>query len=292
MRLAIALVSLLALTACSAPRAQQADVAANLEQVKAAQPSAGAVDCTEGKEPWRAQGPPKRGGTLSMAITGFEDGLETGTARMQQQNSLLQFRYCFPLDGAVVPGLAKSWDVSADGLTWTLKLRDDVKWHNKPPMNGRPFVAADVAWAIDWQLKNGNERVWWEPVTFSSPDPHTVVLRLKEADADFVGKLAAGTNVMRPKEVWEQYNDFKNYTSGTGAFMVKSYNPELLVLEPNPGYYEKGIDGKPLPYVGEVRVNRFADYAAELAAIRAGLADHTSVFGFRKLDADACFRPT
>ena len=52
MRLTIVLIALLALTtACAAPRAQQDDFAANLEQVKAAQPAASSIDCTEGKEP-------------------------------------------------------------------------------------------------------------------------------------------------------------------------------------------------------------------------------------------------
>lgn len=279
---------LLLLAACAAPQPAAEDAAANVEQVKAASQAPAGVDCTEGKEPWRAQRQPKRGGILIMATTGFADALETATARMQIQNSLLQGRFCFPLDGAVVPSLAKSWEISPDGLIWTLKLREDVKWHNKPPMNGRPLTSADVAWTAEWQLKAGNERVWWEPVTVSAPDAHTVVLRLKEIDADFLGKLAAGTNVIRPKEVWEQSGDFKTGTSGTGAFMVKSYTPDqVLVLEANPAYYEKGSDGKPLPYVDEVRVTAFADPAAEFAALRSGQADHTSVFGVRKLDADA-----
>ena len=280
---------LVALTACAAPRSPEAaDPAANPEQVKAAGQGGAGVDCTEGKEPWRAQGPPKRGGALVMASTGFADGLETATSRMQIQNSLLQGRFCFPLDGAVVPSLAKSWEASSDGLSFSLKLRDDVKWHNKPPMNGRRFTSADVAWTIEWQLKNGNERVWWEPVTHSEPDAATVVLRLREPDADFIGKLAAGSNVIRPREVWDQAGDYKVATSGTGGLMVKSYTPDqVLVLEANPDYYEKGIDGKPLPYVSEVRINALADPAAEVAALRSGQADHSSVFGIRKLDADA-----
>ena len=45
----------------------------------------------------------------------------------------------FRQTGAIVPGLASSWQVSADGLTITFTLRDDVLWHD-----GRPFSAADV----------------------------------------------------------------------------------------------------------------------------------------------------
>lgn len=292
MRLLFALTLLL--TACAAPTAREA-VTENPEQVKS-QGQATAAQCQEGKEPWRATTPPKRGGTFTIAANDIQDLDATGS-QMQTRNGLLVGRGCFPSDSAVAPALAKSWQVSTDGLTWTLPLRNDVKWHDKPPVNGRGFTSADVAWNIEYHKKGGiaagqNLRSWWENVAHEEPDPYTVVLRLKDPDADFGGKLASGVNIMIPKEILEQPGgDLKAVNIGTGALMVKSFNPQnLLVLEANPAYYEKGVDGKPLPYVDEVRVNRFGEYAAELAALRAGLIDSTSTFGLTKLDSDAILK--
>lgn len=285
---------LLLLAACAAPTAREA-VPENPEQVKSAG-QATAAQCEDGKEPWRAQTAPKRGGVFTIAANDIPDLDSTGT-QLQVRNGLLVGRGCFPSDGAVAPALAKSWQVSQDGLTWTLPLRNDVKFHDKPPVNGRQFTSADVAWNIEYHKKGGiaaqqNLRAWWENVAYETPDAYTVVLKLKDPDADFGGKLASGVNLMIPKEITETPGgDLKFVNIGTGALMVKSFQPgNLLVLEPNPAYFEKGVDGKPLPYVDEVRVNRFGEYAAELAALRAGLIDSTSTFGLTKLDSDAILK--
>ena len=75
---------------------------------------------------------------------------------------------------------------------------------------------------------------------------------------------------------------------GTGAWMVKDFKPnQEMVLEPNPNYWEMGEDGKRLPYMTEIRGPMFSDYAAELAAMRAGRIDTNTLSGLRKLDADA-----
>ena len=47
------------------------------------------------------------------------------------------------------PELAKSWERSPDGLTYTFQLREDVKWQNVAPLNARPFVADDVKFAFE-----------------------------------------------------------------------------------------------------------------------------------------------
>src|ERR687889_823043 len=45
--------------------------------------------------------------------------------------------------------LAEAWKVSEDGKTYTFTLRPDARWHNKPPMNGRPVTGQDVAWSFE-----------------------------------------------------------------------------------------------------------------------------------------------
>jgi len=170
-----------------------------------------------------------------------------------------------------------------------LKLREDVKWQDRPPVNGRSFTSADVGWMIDLQQREGVLRSYWENVTHVEPDQYTVVLRMPEPDADFLGRLGNPSNLMMPREVREQYGDFKTVAIGTGAFMlvdVKQAQGEVL-LRANPAYRDKGEDGKPLPYIDEVRSIGFADYTAQLAALRAGQIDTTYTQGLRRLDSDA-----
>src|SRR5581483_5173961 len=110
--------------------------------------------CSPGQEWWRTAGAPKRGGTFTFGSkANVIDNLDptapgNAAALAQVYETLLQKRGCWDDDTAVSPMLAKSWQVSPDGLTWTLALRDDVKWHDLPPVNGRAFTSEDAAWSI------------------------------------------------------------------------------------------------------------------------------------------------
>src|SRR5581483_11634325 len=107
-----------------------------------------------------------------------------------------------------IPALATSWSVSPDGTTWTLPLRPNARWQDLPPVNGRPFTSADVAWMVDHQQRGGILRAYWTSVTVETPDPHTVVFRTKQPDADFLSKLSEARNAMAPHEVAERDGDF------------------------------------------------------------------------------------
>ena len=85
--------------------------------------------------------------------------------------------------GKYVGDLAKEWSVSDDGLTWTFKLHDNVKWHD-----GTPLTAEDVAWAInavmadpDGWATTSNYVAGFKEVT--APDPQTVVITLTSRSA-------------------------------------------------------------------------------------------------------------
>lgn len=256
-----------------------------------------ARQCDPGNEHWRSPGPPMRGGTFVWAkqSVGAQhlDVSVPGGANSQDlpqvYGRLVRARACSYEDTVLEPDLAKSWQVSGDGLIWTLKLRDDVKWHNKPPVNGRPFTAADVVWTIDLQKKEGALRSVWEKVSHEAPDGSTLVLRLREPDADFLGgTLGDRVFFILPKEVKEQIGDFKGVAVGTGPYMLKEHKANLsTTFERNPNWGEMGADGKPLPYIDEIQLIVFGDYTAEVAAMRAGLLDLNRVQGFTKLDADA-----
>ena len=283
----------------TAPAVKEAPPAAKepppaAQDAAAAKPatSAAASQCEPGKEFWRAAGPPKRGGVIVRS-----GGLESidptravgwGDAGTQVYNTLLETRGCRYGDPVMAPSLAKSWEISPDGLTYTLKLQPNAKWHNLPPVNGRPFTSADVAWSIEHHRSGTVARSLWDGVTHEEPDPQTVVLKLQQPDADFLGKLGHYQNVMLAHEVKEQFGDFSQVAVGTGAFMLKEYKPDQeIITVRNPDYWEMGADGQPLPYVDGVRSLLFQDYNAEVAAFRGAQIDYTGTFGMLKLEADA-----
>ncbi len=297
--------SLLALVhaACSAPAARDASTPAGAPAEQAA-PQVGslmdqkkALQCEAGKEHWRTAGAPKRGGVFRFPETSpnldiTAPGFGGRNLTPQVYEFLVKPRACYYEDIVMIPGLAKSWQVSPDGLTWTLKLRDDVKWQNLPPVNGRPFTAADVAWMIDYQKSGAGLRSYWEAVDHQEPDQYTVVLKLREPDADFLGKLGYDSNVMAPREVKEQLGDYKTTAVGTGAFQLKEYKSgDQVLLERNPAYHEKGADGQALPYIDQIQVLQIPDYAAQLAAFRSGqILMNPSSGGFMKSDNDELLR--
>src|SRR5690349_4744030 len=101
----------------------------------------------------------------------------------------------------VVGDLAESWEFSADKLTLTFKLRQGVKWHNKPPVNGRDFDAAAVV--ANWQryeAKGGNRAANANAanpnaqiLSVSAPDARTVVYKLKESTSFILHRFATMT---------------------------------------------------------------------------------------------------
>ena len=248
--------------------------------------------CEPGKGAWRAGATPQRGGILRRAY--LEPGHLDVSAPSQHPGAIPQVygqlvrpRGCFFEDVVMAPGLARSWQVSPDGLTWTFKLRDDIRWHNRPPVNGRPFTSADVAWTIEYVKRSGGGlRSYWQEIGHAEPDPHTVILQLKEPQADFLGRLGDHQNVILPREVQDQYGSFKAVAIGTGPFMLKEYRPnQAILVERNPDWPDKGADGQQLPYIDAVHSVILGDYAAEVAAMRAGQLDIGP--SFRKADFDA-----
>ena len=216
------------------------------------------------------------------------DGLAPGRGNplAQVNQGLFELRGCYYEDNAVVPRLAKSWTVDPDGLTWTIKLQEGANWHDRPPVNGRRFTSADVAWTVEQQQKGGRLRTYWIDVTHAEPDAATVVFKLQKPDADFLAKLGHHENRMYAREIAEQLGDFKAVAIGTGPLMLEAYTPgQDSTLKKNPKYYLNGTDGKPLPYLDEVRSVALGDSVAELVALRTGQLDHSTALGLRPTDA-------
>ena len=131
-----------------------------------------------------------------------------------------------PTDFSILPDLAEKWTVSKDGKVYTFSLRKGVKFHNKPPVNGREVTADDVKYSLERFMAKSGFRDRFEPVTgIEVVDRHTVKITLKEPYAPFLNHLANPSYcAILPREAEEKFKDFNNPDAviGTGPFVLKS----------------------------------------------------------------------
>ena len=148
--------------------------------------------------------------------------------------------------GKFIPNLAaeiptvENGGVSKDGLTWTIKLRPDVLWHD-----GAPFTADDVAFTLDVILnpkvtvrsREGHEHV----EHYATKDDHTIEIKLKDSFAPYLVSWQK-TSVI-PKHILSTVPDiniapFNTNPVGTGPFKFKErVAGSYIAFEPNPKYH-------------------------------------------------------
>ena len=88
--------------------------------------------------------------------------------------------------------LAEAWQVGQDGTTYSFRLRPDTRWHNRPPLNGRPLIAQDVVWSFERFMKVSPQRAAFDIVAaVSAPDDRTVQFSLKDVYAPFEAAIGA-----------------------------------------------------------------------------------------------------
>jgi peptide/nickel transport system substrate-binding protein len=190
----------------------------------------------------------------------------------------------FPIEG----DLAESWTQTGD-TSYVFKLRRGVRWHPKPPVNGRALTADDVKYTYDrfLALKGNPNRVMLEAIDrVEALDRHTVRFALKEPYAWFLDALAGTTTWIVPREVVEQHGDLKRAETciGTGPWMLERYQPNVrLSWARHPHYFRTG-----LPYADAVEGLIVADPTARLARWLGGALDFAPEYGMvvRRLDLD------
>src|SRR6266581_3901879 len=174
----------------------------------------------------------------------------------------------------VEPHLAERWDTPNE-TTYLFHLRQGVKWHHKPPLNGRELVAEDVKFTFDRFLTvPGNAlRSMLEPVErIEVVDRYTVKFVLKEPFVWLLDTLAqaSGMWIIAP-EVVQHFGDLKRPESaiGTGPFLLEHYEPNVkTVFKRNPDYFLKDQ-----PYVDGVEWLAIEDDSTGLAMYRTGQID-------------------
>jgi peptide/nickel transport system substrate-binding protein len=125
----------------------------------------------------------------------------------------------FMSDGSVVPGLAQSWEISDDGLTYTFTLHDGVTFHD-----GTTMDAEDVKFSLDRIVAedsaNAQKALYTAISEVNVIDPKTVEVKLSEPNGNMIFNLAWGDAVIVAPE---SIDNIKQQPIGTGAFKFDSW---------------------------------------------------------------------
>jgi peptide/nickel transport system substrate-binding protein len=162
-----------------------------------------------------------------------------------------------------------------DDLTYVFRLRQGVRWHNKPPVNGRELTAEDVRYTFDRFMTikgNANRHMLNSLARVEAIDRYTVKFTLKEPDAWFLDALSNPMVlcIVAPEAV-EKFTDLRKSEAviGTGPWMLERHDSKVrTVFRRHPEYFVKG-----LPYVEHVEAIDFNDPAPRLAAFVTGQID-------------------
>ena len=190
-------------------------------------------------------------------------------------------------EGGYTGALVSTYDVSKDGLTYTLHLRRGVKWHD-----GKPFASADVVFTLECVLDPKQGSPFREsfvidgtPMKVSAPDDDTVVIKLPKPFAPLIFNLSDFNIRMLPKHLLADESDlqkvaFNQHPVGTGPFkFVKWTSGDRVVLTRNDSYWrgKPGVKNVVLRIVPDSNSQRIAMKAGDIDAMGLPAADYAQV---------------
>ena len=209
----------------------------------------------------------------SAGITSLDPAFARDQANIWAVNQL--FNGLVQLDDnlKVKPCIAKSWEISQDGLNYTFHLRNDVFFIPDEAFGekkGRKVVASDFVYSLNrllddklaspgaWVLKQVKKEN--NTNSFHAPNDSTLIIRLKSPFPPFAGLLSMQYCSAIPHEAVEKYGaDFRQHPVGTGPFKLGMWKEGVkLVMLRNDNYFETSVDG-PLPYLDAVAVTFIVD---------------------------------
>lgn len=163
-------------------------------------------------------------------------------------------------DGSVVPGLAKSWEISEDGLSYRFHLQDGVTFHD-----GSTFDSEDVKFSLDRargkDSTNAQKALFSAIYEVTAVDPKTVDITLSEPNGNLLFNLAWGDAIIVAPESSET---LKTAPVGTGPYSFKSWvQGDRIELAAHPEYWGEA------PAIQNATFKFISDPTAAFAAMMA-----------------------
>ncbi len=260
-------------------------------QPQAAPPAAGAPAAPPAPPASAAE--PRRGGEL-VFIVGAEppsfDGNRESTFAMLHWTAP-HYSLLVKFDPENYPNIigdvAESWTISPDGLTYTFRLRDGVRFHDGSLLTARDVKATYDKIIFPPQGVVSARRASYSAVdSVEAPDPRTVVFHLKYPQAAMLSLLASPWNFIYKADILESDPRwYERNILGSGPFRFVEYVPgSHWIGQRFEDYYDKGK-----PYLDGFRAIFIRDPSAQVAAIRGGRA-HIEFRGFAPPQRDDLVR--
>ncbi|MFH1135095.1 MAG: ABC transporter substrate-binding protein [Pseudomonadota bacterium] len=233
---------------------------------------------------------PKTGGTLVYGRGGDSVGLDPayetdGNSFMVCDNvfeALVGFQ---PESTALEPSLAKSWEISDDGKTYTFHLNEGVKFHDGTEMDanavafsiGRMMKERNIKWLGKGYTIPEQERPpeYWVSMemddtidSIEAVDKYTVVFHLKRVEAPFLANLAMDfADIISPAAFLNNPKEFLRNPVGTGPFkFVKWVKDDRIILEKFADYWDK----KGGPYLDKVVFRAIPENSVRFLELKSG----------------------
>ena len=185
----------------------------------------------------------------------------------------------------VIPCIAKSWNISEDGLSYEFNLRDDVKFHKHTSFGNdstRTVVANDFEYSLnrlkDKKIASPGSWVLNKVDAIKALNDSTFLIKLKQPFPAFLGLLTMKYCSVVPKEVIDIYgSDFRSHPIGTGPFKLKLWEENIkLVFRKNDDYFEIDSNNKQLPYLEAIAITFLPDKQSEFLQFAQGNIDFVS----------------
>jgi len=219
---------------------------------------------------------PRRGGVLLAVI-----GADPPSLDAHQESTFANIELVAPLYSTllqldpyhypkIIGDVATEWTSTPDGLTYTFKIRQGIRFHD-----GSTLTAADVKATYDKivfpppGVRSVRKNAYTAIERVEVPDPYTVVFKLKFPSASLLANLASPWNVIYPKKYLDKDpNYFKTHVVGSGPFKFKNYTRgSTFEGERNPDYFVKDR-----PYLDGYKFYISPETSVRAAAIRSGRA--------------------
>ena len=216
---------------------------------------------------------PKQGGTL-VWISGntprhLNPAVQSGIATAMPGTQIFATPLRFDENWNPQPYLAKSWQVSDDGVTVTLNLVENATFHD-----GQPVTSADVAFSLQTVKANHPFQTMYAPVeAIETPDDHTVVIKLSQPHPAILLAMSSALLPVIPKHIFDDGQDMKSHPRnadpvGSGPFKLVEHKPgEHIILERNENYF---IENR--PYLDRIIIKIVQDASSRVISMERGEA--------------------
>ena len=249
---------------------------------------------------------PKKGGVVRVGNLGEPPTLDahwtTASITETLTNHLYEGLYTLDDDNRPIPMLAEAFPtISADGLTYAIKLRQGMKFHNGKEMTSEDVVASILRWSK--QSIYGKD-LFGYVADFKPTGKYGVELRLKEKVAIILINLGLANNfgAIYPKEIAEKFPPQEKATEfiGTGPYKLVEWKPDRYIRMARFDDYKprsekkNGYGGAKVAYIDQIDWIPVPDVATRVAQMETGeleLADDLNADAFDRLKQSGNARP-